>query len=335
MTRVPPASSRPIERILVVSLDNIGDTVFASALVRPLRERYADAHLAVWTKAYAAEIARLIPTVDEVVASDPFWDKTPGRGKGRLGPFLHAMRTVRRARFDVAILASAPWRLAAAVALTGVPVRIGHLRRHNERFLTDPVAPADRSRPVVAELGRLLEPLGLEPHGLRYELDPTPLGARVARMRALLGDSVAALHAFAIVRDRCLPVAEWVAVARALEGRGLTPLWIGSRAELDEVRRLGATPGSRFIDQVGDGSLSDTAAALATTAVFAGHDSGPLHIAGALGVPVLGVFAPGEPRRTFPQGTGPSRLLARPSAADIRAADVLRELEPLLPQHAG
>jgi ADP-heptose:LPS heptosyltransferase len=60
--------------------------------------------------------------------------------------------------------------------------------------------------------------------------------------------------------------------------------------------------------------------------VFAGHDSGPLHVAGAFGVPVLGVFAPGEPKRTFPQGTGPSRMIARPSPAGITAQEMLAEL---------
>lgn len=330
MTTLSP-NAHGIERILIVSLDNIGDTVFASALVRPLRERFPNAQLAVWTKEYAAEIARLIPTVDEVIACDPFWDRTPGRGKGRLTAFLRALRGVRRSRFDVAILASAPWRTAAAVAATRVPIRIGHARRHNEKFLTHPVAPAEKTRPVLAELGRLLEPLGVHGHGLRYELEPARLGSRVSRMRGLLGGSAAALHAFASSRARCVPVGEWVAVARDLESRGMTPLWVGSPAELQELRRVGTTPGSRYIDQVGDGTLSDTAAALSVAAVFAGHDSGPLHIAGSMGVPALGVFAPGEPRRTFPQGTGLSRMIARESPADIGADDILRELEPLLP----
>jgi ADP-heptose:LPS heptosyltransferase len=54
-----------------------------------------------------------------------------------------------------------------------------------------------------------------------------------------------------------------------------------------------------------------------------------LHVAGALGVPVVGIFAPGEPLRTFPQGVGPSRMLARPSPADISAADIEREVDAL------
>ena len=57
--------------------------------------------------------------------------------------------------------------------------------------------------------------------------------------------------------------------------------------------------------------------------------AGPLHVAGAFGVPVVGVFAPGEPERTFPQGIGPSRMISAPSPDRIRAVDILRELDAL------
>ncbi len=320
-----------IERILLVSLDNIGDTVFASALVPPLRAHFPTARLAVWTKAYAAEIGALIPTASDVFASDPFWDRTPGRGKGGLAPFARAVGAVRSDHFDLAIAASAPWRTAAALAATRIPIRVGHRRRHNSWFLTHTVAPADRQRPVLRELARLLEPLGIVAGDLRYALDRTSLAGRITRLRGRITARFVALHPFASTRNRCVPLPVWLDVAREMEREGdLDSLWIGSPAELQELRDFGATPRSRFIDQVGDGTLSDTAAALSMATVFAGHDSGPLHIAGAFGVPVLGVFAPGEPRRTFPQGIGPARMLARQSPDDIGRADILGELEPLL-----
>src|SRR5919199_1900669 len=94
----------------------------------PLAEHFPGARLAVWCKTYTAEIAALIPHVDVVIAADPFWDKSPGRGKGRVWPFVRSIAAVRRERFDVAVLASAPWRTAAATAMTGIPVRIGRAR---------------------------------------------------------------------------------------------------------------------------------------------------------------------------------------------------------------
>ena len=83
------------------------------------------------------------------------------------------------------------------------------------------------------------------------------------------------------------------------------------------------------MDRDSDGSLADSAAALSMASLFVGHDSGPLHVAGAFGVPVIGIFAPGEPLRTFPQGIGPSRMIARPSPDGISVEEILREIDLL------
>src|SRR5262245_22973300 len=135
------------DRILLVSLDNLGDLVFASALAPPLRERFPDARLVVWCKDYTAEIARLIPGVDEVIASDPFWDRAPGRGKGNARAFLKTLSRVRSRRFDIAVLAAAPWRTAAAMAATRIPIRVGLRRRKNRVFLTHALAREDSRKP--------------------------------------------------------------------------------------------------------------------------------------------------------------------------------------------
>jgi ADP-heptose:LPS heptosyltransferase len=102
------------------------------------------------------------------------------------------------------------------------------------------------------------------------------------------------------------------------------------RSELDELRRSYTHPRGFYSDEIGGGALAATAAALSLATIFVGHDSGPLHVAGAFGVPVVGVFAPGQPDRTFPQGVGPSRILHRPSPSGITSAMILREIDALL-----
>ena len=318
-----------VDRILLVSLDNLGDLVFASALAPPLRERFPHARLDVWCKAYTTDVAKLIPGVSDVIASDPFWDVAPGRARGSRAAFLRAFREVRSRRYDIAVLAAAPWRTAAAVAATRIPRRIGLRRRKNRYFLTD-VLPDERSdRPVLSEMARLLAPLGIDASALRYRLDPSPLAARRERLASAVPRPYAALHPFASKENRCVALPVWIELSRALAERGMSILWIGSPNELNRLRAYDAPAEWRYIDRAGGGTLADTAAALADAALFVGHDSGPLHVAGALGVPVVGIFAPGEPRRTFPQGVGKSRMLARPSPAGIGAADILAEIDAL------
>lgn len=316
-------------RILVVSLDNLGDLVFASALVPPLRAAFPSATIDVWCKQYTAPVASLIPHVANVVAADPFWAVAPHLKRPSMVRFIRSVADVRRNRYDVAVLSEAPWRVAAAVAAAGVPLRIGLARRRNQHFLTHVLSAQQVDRPVLLEQARLLAALGVESREPRYRLDVDRFGSvREAVARQLPAEFVA-LHPFAGARDRCVPLSEWTQLAFALHARGLPVLWVGMTHELDEMRASYTHPRCCYADHLGDGSLSASAAALSLARVFVGHDSGPLHVAGALGVPVVGVFAPGQPDRTFPQGVGPSRMIARPSPAGITAGTLLHEIDAL------
>ena len=316
-----------VRRILLVSLDNLGDLVFASALTPPLRAAFPDATIGVWCKRYTAPIAPLIPYVDDVIAADPFWARSPGQPRPALLPFLRSVSQVRQQRYDVAVLSQGPWRCAAAVFSTGIPVRIGFARPRNSRFLSRVLPAEDPTKPVLEEQARLLAPLGIEPTPLRYRLDPARLEHVQGAIAASLPHRFVALHPFAGARDRCVALEEWTQLAFALEARRIPVLWIGTTAELDELRRSHTHPKGEYVDRLGDASLGTAAAALALAAAFVGHDSGPLHVAGALGVPVVGIFAPGQPARTFPQGIGPSQMIARARPGDIDAGAIMRALE--------
>ena len=323
-----------LRRILVVALDNLGDLVFASALVPPIREAFPSAVIGVWCKEYTAPIARLIPHVDQVFAADPMWAVSSGRPRPPLGPFVRTLLDVRHAKFDAAVLSAAPWRTAAACAATGIPVRIGLKRHRNSAFLTRVLPAADVTKPVLVEQARLLGELGISSIAPRYRLDAARLGAARDNVARQLTTRFVALHPFAGARSRCVHLGEWTQVAFALQSRGIRALWVGTTPELDELRKSVTHPSGYYVDRIqasdaANGSLTVTAAAISLSEGFVGHDSGPLHVAGALGVPVIGVFAPGEPKRTFPQGVGPWRMIQGATPNEIGAADLLREITDL------
>jgi ADP-heptose:LPS heptosyltransferase len=321
--------TQPVRRVLLVALDNLGDLVFASALTPPLHAAYPDAAIDVWAKDYTADVARLIPHVRSVHAANPFWAASKAHAKPRVGQFVRSIFEVRHCRYDVAILSEAPWRTAAAVAATRTPVRIGMARHRNAAFLTHVLPAEDAHKPVLEEQARLLAVLGIESPNPRYRLETGPLGATRAELSQILPSRFVALHPFASNRNRCVPLGEWTQLAFALKGRGLSVLWMGTSSELNELRRSFTHPRGYYADELLDGRLAASAAGLSLASVFVGHDSGPLHIAGALGVPVVGVFAPGQPDRTFPQGVGPSRMIARPTPDGISAATLLGEIDAL------
>jgi len=303
---------REPRRILILCLDNLGDLVFTSALVPPLRAHFPSAHIALWGKAYTAAVGRMFPGLSQTYAADPFWDRSPLRDKGKMIPFLRTLLAVRRDRYDTAIVATSHWRAPASMLAAGIPVRIGRELRRNRRFLTHVLPPEDRSRPAVQDLGRLLGPLGITEVPTRYRLDPTSLSERRSRLAPRVGpEPVGAVNPFVADPRRRLPVTEWIRVAAALPALGLSPLWLGSAAELATVRSaVGARAGWLFADEIGDDSITDLAALITLSAIYLGHDSGPLHIAAALGTPVVGVYTgSAELARSAPQGTGVARVV--------------------------
>jgi len=318
-----------VRRILLVALDNLGDLVFASALTPPLKARFPDATIHVWCKEYTAPVARLIPHVTAVVSADPFWALAPGHSRPSTRPFVRSLIAVRRARYDVALLSEAPWRAAAAVSAARIPTRIGLARHRNSLFLTHVLPAADVHKAVLVEQARLLAPLGISSSDPRYRLDAAPLGSIRERIAEHLPPRFVAFHPFAGARDRCVPLSDWTQLAFAMQARGETVLWIGTRRELNELRGSYTHPKGVYVDQLGDGSLAVTAAALSMASTVIGHDSGPLHVAAAFGVPVVGIFAPGQPDRTFPQGTGPSRVLFRFAPTEISSSMILNEIDAL------
>src|SRR5581483_2710924 len=318
-----------VERILLVSLDNLGDLVFASALPPAIKARYPHATIGLWCKAYTADIAPLFPDVTWTTAADPFWDDAPGRPKGSIGPFMASIGEVRQQGFDVALIASPQWRVAAAVALARVPKRIGQRRNFNRGLLTDVLPPANRQRPVVADLGSLLVPLGIDPVGLTTYLDPAGLEPLRSAYKVRLGQSpVAAINPFVTLSPVGIEWTIWVEVARMLTARGVRVVWHGTAAQLATFRQQ--TPEWEATwwcsDEFSNGSLREGAAVLASADVYLGCDSGPLHLSGALGVPTIGVYPNASKLPRFaPQGRGPSRIVS----GEITAEAIMSAFELL------
>lgn len=312
--------------ILIFCLDNLGDLVFTSALVSPLRGRFPRARVALWSKAYAAPVAALIPGLDRTYAADPFWDRSPLRGKGKLLPFLRATWAVRRDRYDVALITNAHWRAPLTMVAAGIPVRIGRERRHNKRWLTHRIPADHQILPSVVELGQLLQPLGITELPTRYALDPTPLAARRERLTGRLGTGpLAAVHPFASDARRRAPLDPWIRVIEALRAMGLTVVALGSTRELAELRAAaGERPGWIFADQITDDSIADLSAIISLSNVYVGHDSGPLHIAAALGIPVIGAYIDlPNVARTVPQGPAAAAVIPVGEAAAFPVDEIV------------
>lgn len=321
------------DRILVVSLDNLGDTVWAGSLVRALRTAYPTSRLGLWCKEYAQAAARLIPGLDRVHAADPFWEPSPGHPAGSMRRFLAVIRELRRTQYEIAILVNTRWKVAAAVRAAGVPTRIGFAQRRSLPWITVAVPPEDRSRPVLSEWARLLAPLGVDgPLEPRLEI-PEAMRKRAEDLRLLLpAGRLTVLHPFAGDRRRCAHPDLWAAVVSRLADRGSGGiLMLGTAQELAWLRQrtAGLPEGVVWADRVA-ADLDDALLLVAQADLFIGHDSGPLHCSAAFGVPSVGLFLPGDWPRAAPRGAGPITVLRRESPEALKPEAVLTAVEKLL-----
>ena len=337
MHRSAPLAHLNPRKILVVSLEHLGDLIFSTGLIPPLLERYPEAEVDVWCRKYAAAICRLAPGVRKIHTAEPFWERELKKQKGVFKGYLHTLKAVRREQYDLAVIPSFSWKVSASAAFAGIPVRIGYRRRANFLFQTHPQPPQDPNLPVMRELARLLEPLGISGKDLRYRLDSSLLDSR---KRALAGrapwERVVVVHPFASHGGRTAPFPSFFHLAEYLTNRNLHPLWIGTPDELERIRSATSQWGTdHFIDTLGSGEMGDADAAISMAKFSIGSDSAPLHIASGFGIPCLGIHTVKFFPRCFPQGVSVFQTICKDSPEDITGGDIIEGFEKLREMAGG
>ncbi|RZA10821.1 MAG: lipopolysaccharide heptosyltransferase family protein [Proteobacteria bacterium] len=322
-----------MKKVLLVCFDNLGDLVFASALAKALT--VGDGiHLSLLCKDYTAKIGYLLPGVEQVFAADPYWDKAPNRKKGKLANFLRCLTTVRDQRFDEAYIIGSNWQSALSLRLLGIRKIYAYNGRKNRIFLTKALPLPSRTEPVVEGILKSFAPLLAQSVPANTELNRSAL-PHYERPDVLRGKRIVVLHAFAGSAKRCAPIELWGQLARMLSKDGLHVLWTGMPSETQTVRK--AFPGewdhSHFVDTWAT-DLLQLAWIWSESQLFVGHDSGPLHVANALGIPVLGLYLPGEPLRTFPQGKAQSMMIHKSSPLELDVEEVVAGARALLAKEA-
>jgi ADP-heptose:LPS heptosyltransferase len=322
-------------RILVLCLDNLGDLVFASSLIPPLQKLHPKATWAVFCKAYAQDIAQAFQVPAEVIAADPPWDDAPGSGKGSYLAFIKAVSRARQWRPDVILVASKNWRAAATAYGIGGTTRIGFDAPKARPWLTNAVSRDGWDvTPVTTMLSRLLRPLGVPAAvGAPPVVLTTPVvNAPIAAAAKLLSSRrYIMLHPFAGNMRRCWSLQNWRELADKIRATNHEIVWMG-RAD-ETVRLTDAAPetiGDTFMWQMDGQKLSSTLAVTSRASALVGHDSGPIHFAAALGVPVLGLYLPSEYPRTVSQGEAPHQILWRQTPDHLSLKDVWESLSRIL-----
>ncbi len=298
-----------VRRALVRCPNWLGDTVMAVPTLRTLRGALP-----------AAELWCLGPWVEPLLEAEPGIGRLLGyprswRARGALA------RELRRTRIDLALLLPNSFEAALHARLSGARWRVGYAGDGRSGLLTHSLPPpALRLHQVEAYLG-LLRPLGLAPAVTAPTLRVT--AARQDEARRLLGTvglpsgvRAAAIQLGATFGPSKLWAADHLAaLAARLEGEGIPVVFLGSRSAEPLLRSVEAALPTPPRSLVGRDHPRLLPALLAEFAVLVAPDSGPAHVAAAVGVPVVVLFGPTDPRLTAPMGAGHAALWRPPPCA--------------------
>jgi len=297
---IDPATTR---RILIRANNWIGDVVMITPAVRAIRERFPGARLAIVAKEWVLETLAGNPFYDELIEYD-----AGGRHAGLAGR-LRLARAIRKGgRVDLAVLFQKAFDAAVIALLAGARARVGYATDARGALLTHALPPPPAAMHHVEAFLGLARALGCRVEDARpffHVGDEARERARALVAGRLSGSGpMVALHVGASKPPRAWHAARFADLARRLRRRLDARLAIlagpGEEALLGEVTQ-GLTRQSFLIGDPADG-VRHAAAVIEQCALFVGNDSGPMHIAAALGVPTLGIFGPGLPRNTAPIG---------------------------------
>ena len=282
---VPPRS------IVVAQLAFIGDMVFATPLLARLAETWPGAEIAVVGRPAALEVLADEP---RVAARIPY-DKDHGhRGVGGL---LRVARQVRRLRPGLFVGVTRSTRTALLAALSGAAVRVG-FAGPGARLGYHRVVVRDQGLPFPARPLALLDPLGIPRGEARMRLSVSDTAREEARQRLRAagwrGEPLLAIAPGAHWATKRWPPSHWGRLLDLVLADGaLRPALYGGPAEESLVGQLLADrPG--VLDRRGAG-IRGVVRELSLAAAFAGGDSGPAHIARALGTPAVVLHGPTDP----------------------------------------
>jgi lipopolysaccharide heptosyltransferase I len=290
------------QRILLIKPSSLGDIVHALPVVAALKERWPAAHLTWFVKRQWADLVERGAGVDRVWPVD-----------NTVRNWFGQARALRAERFDLAVDLQGLFRSGALARLSGASVRIGSAngREGSPWFYTQRVPVPSVEMHAVDRYLLVAGALGARPHGrpqFRFKMFDTDIAVvhEVFQRKGVSMDRPwVAMNVSARWPTKRWPLSSFAIVLDQLHKEGLGPVVvIGGSDEQRDANELRAYTKSPFIDLTGAIPLGCLPALLSKAAAMITNDSGPMHIAAALGIPVVAMFGPTSAVRTGPYGVG-------------------------------
>ncbi len=306
-------------RILAVRLDNIGDLVMLTPALRTLRENLPCANITLLTTAAGQRVVPMIPWVDNIIVHRPIWQEIRKGVACNPDEERRFIDQLRQRSFEVSVIftsfSQSPYPPAYACAVAEIPRRLGQSKENDSRLLTDrvPAVPDD-----VHQTDRslhLLEAAGLDVTNRRLELVISEEDWKA--VDGVLKDaSVDPARPYCVVAPgascdaRRYDPQRFATVVRGIQERaGIPVVLIGSEREAELMQSIVETAGGKLERVLSKTSVPQMSAIIAKSSLLVANHSGPMHIAEAVGTPMVILFSGTDQTHQWAPRFTPSRIL--------------------------
>jgi lipopolysaccharide heptosyltransferase II len=307
-----------VENVLCVRLDTIGDVLMTTPAMRALKESLR-CRVTLLTSSTGARIAPLVPEVDDVIVYDAPWMKTTS-ACAQSSLDLQMIDALGRGRFDAAVVFTVYTQSALPAALmcylADVPRRLAHCRENPYHLLTDWVAEPEPEvfRHEVRRQLDLVAHIGCRTWDERLSLalsdsDRTSAAGFLERAGVPPDGNWAVFHPGGSAPARRYPGELFARAADELAGRGWRLVFTGDAAEVPLVESIRSAMSGESVSFAGRLGLPQMAALIEKAPVLVSNNTAPVHMAAALGTPVVDLYALTNPQHE--PWLVPSRVLNR------------------------
>ena len=297
--------SAAFKRILISRTDRLGDVLLSTPVIKALRQKFPQSYIAMLVSPYTQDVLAGNPALDEIIVLDK-----DAKNKGWLG-MLKAAGDLRKNKFDLAIVLHPTTRVHLLIFLAGIPKRLGYDRKWGF-LLTDRIKHTKQEGQKHESEYALdfVRYLGIEP------VDKTlfmPINqASESWVEALLpqesikpADKLLVIHPGASCHSRIWPPERFAQVADKLNQEyGLKAVIVCGSQDAQKAKAVIQNMRSSALNLAGKTSISQLASLLKRSHLFISTDSGPMHVASTLGVPVITIFGRSQAGLS-PQRWGP------------------------------
>ncbi|MFY4730104.1 glycosyltransferase family 9 protein [Nitrospira sp. BLG_2] len=300
---------RRSRRILCVRLDALGDVIMTGPALRALKQSFPDRHITLLTSASGVHAGRLMPCVDDIWSYEAPWMK--GYRAGESAAADHALISrLRAGAFDAAVLFTVysqnPLPAAMMCWLADIPLRVAHCRENPYHLLTDWIPEPEPESYIRHEVRRqldLVRHIGAEAANERLFLQIP--GAAFDHLDEILGplrtkvDEAVVIHPGATAASRRYPAEQFAVAADRLAHTWEGPIiFTGVESERPLVESIRARVAAPTHSLAGRLQLPELAALLARARVLISNNTGAVHVAAAVGTPVVDLYALTNPQHT-------------------------------------